>query len=415
MHHTDRPSLCGRSVYTGGNRRPNRTWRLYHVPYPKGRAIFAAVTLEPLDPATVTFVLSMTEPRWSSKARVVGLVGSFHGGAWLSARDVGEAVGRNHNRCSQLLNELEDDRVLLRRLARGTRPAWCEVNPDVAGWRNVAWSHDPATIEARLALHEKRLRGAGTALERLVARPIGVTQADLVARLIGAGLAPADPSLCHPNAARVYGAATSASRAAMARATSDPLSRAYGRGTSGPIPPTIVPSGRREHLRVVDGDGGASGEPTTAETIVVDEAALTAVRRAVLRRTVADGGGRHFINGRPLVQLTALVVGHPLEVVLEAIERGPAGELVPGFIGWLADNVGRPPDEPVDAGTPVDQGAVLAGRSRVLEARIVALRRQAAECDAEGAPEVGDSYRVELAECENELAELLGELTAEAR
>lgn len=362
--------------------------------------------LEPLDPATVSFVLSMTESRWSHKARVVGFVGVFHGGEWVSARDVSRVVGRNRNRCQQMLNELEADRVLLRRLAAGTRPAWTEVNPDVAAWRNVPWVHDPDTIEARVALHEKHLRAAGTALERLVARPIGVTQADLVARLIAARLAPEDPSLWHPNAARDYGERGFGSDTPMRRAIGNGQSRAHGRGSSNGHSPTGL-NGQNGHR---DRDVGV-GQPTAAETVTVDEEALTAARRAVLQRTVADGRGRHFINGAPLVQLIALVVRYPIGQILEAAERGPVGELVPGFIGWLSDNI-EPPIayQATENPRPAVESNPRAN-PRWLEARVVALRRQAAQCDAEGATEAGDTYRAELAECETDLASVLAQLT----
>lgn len=310
-----------------------------------------------------------------------------------------------------MLGELVEERVILRRLQSGRRPGWCEVNPDVAAWRAVAWAHDPATIEARVALHEKRLRDTSTALERLVSRPIGATQPDLVARLIAARLAPDVTPLSRADEARHNGLSVAACRAPMGRDTLNSLSRAHGRGTTSGRPPAVPYSGQDPNRVVVDGDG-ASAEQPAAERIEVDEAALTEMRRLILARAVPGIGGRKFVNGRPLVELTALVARYPLERLRAVLDEAPAGEQVPGLVRWMADNAEPPPE--LEPPAPVDEGRRLANRAAVLESQVIALRRQAEQCDAEGAPEVGDSYRAELSECENELAGVMELLTMEA-
>jgi hypothetical protein len=353
----------------------------------------------PMDPATLSALLSMTGTGngWPTKARIVGLVGSFEGGEWFTANQVATFVGKSPGRTRVLLAELAAERVIVRDGGDGDRVFWCEVRADWRAWRGVPWAHPVEVVRANLALHgQQALRSPW---ERFIARPMYARCASVIARLRARDEALREAA--EVASSRGYGprddggGGGTSSRGLHARSRGK-LRLVQGRAMSGAGAPGVVPPGVGSTSSPPHGPVDGFAE----EEVVVDPRHEAAAKRAVFARTMPAPGGRRFVNGPPLQLLRELLERHGVEAFLAGCVDVPADTyLVPHFLEHLAVAL----DAPADAAPPVD----VDEQRRRLEAKRAGYQQQLAIFETEGVDdELAASIRAVIGECDDGLRAL---------
>ena len=353
-----------------------------------------SIECEPLQPVQLLAVLAMTDRTWHTRARVVAFIGSYVGGDWFAGADVGDWCGVSSGRARVLLAELDRAKVILRAEGAGARPYWCEVNPDVLGWRGVPWTVDRRELARRLVFTAERERAATAPDQRFYARLYGARSAQVVARpsvmraasegATGArGPGGRDPVSIDRTGARGMGRASTTGRA-VAMGSRGPAGEPLSSSRSGFLGSTRDLSTRPP---------GPGGQAPTAQQ-EVDPTDLATERRAIMRRA-----GASWINGRPAVVVAGLVARYPVSTILEAIAQAPTEYRVPRLVDHLADTL--------DAGAAAVEPGWYEHERKRLESAVAALRCTLATWEEQGAPDDAvASYRDQLARCENDLREL---------
>ncbi len=353
-----------------------------------------------MHPTVLLFLLGLIDPkRWGARCRIVQVIGAQEGGDFFSAENLAATVpGIDLAWIRRVLPQLERDQVIFRTGGRGSRPPWCEINPDPLTWRRVPWMVDRGDLARRWMFHAEQQRAAITAEARVVARSWGARQRDFFARSLNAREITEERRLPRAAGARDNRIPAASCRALEERATGEELSRAAGtRGNLAGVPSSSSSSTRSSVSNPPPPLTGGDQEQEEVDTRQLDRA-----RWIVMQRT-----GAAFLRGKAEDRLAALIARYGDDEVLEVartmpMRYMPSGEPLgaPRFLEAMgaelaALSAGDQLVDSSDTGQVGEDLVVLAGRIDNLRVRIKTFEELG---DVEEVEKLG----MELAECENE-------------